>query len=123
MLFVFQDALKWLPSASGLTEEKKQVIGRELRTVVQHIANSKQTDVSCCNQIKQPLLPICSYSKNPEILCASDCVELKFRPDMGRYIAARREIQPGGASLSANNPCSCYKILKTLIKDVEMIMS
>lgn len=112
MAFVFQDAQKWLPSASGLTEEKKQAIGIELRTLVQNLANSKPTEVSCCNQIRQPPLPSCSYSKNHEILCASDCVELKFMPDMGRYIAATRDIQPGEASLSANSPCSCYNILK-----------
>jgi hypothetical protein len=93
--FVFQDALKWLPSASGLTEEKKQSIGIELRSLVQHLANSKATEVSCCNQIKQELLPSCSYNKNHEILCASDCVELKFMPDVGRCIAATRDIQPG----------------------------
>jgi hypothetical protein len=93
--FIFQDALKWLPSASGLTEEKKQSIGTELRTLVQYLANSEPNEVLCCNQIKQTLLPSCSYNKNHEILCASGCVELKFMPDAGRCIAATRDIQPG----------------------------
>jgi hypothetical protein len=80
-----------------LTEEKKQAIGMELRTLMHHLADSQSTEALCCNQLKQPLLPSCSYSKNREILCASDCVELKFILDMGRCIMATRDIQPGEA--------------------------
>jgi hypothetical protein len=58
----------------------------------------------CCLQTEQPLLPSCSYGKNHEILCASDCVELKFVPEIGRYIAATRDIQPGKNNLLVDGP-------------------
>jgi hypothetical protein len=83
-----------------LTEEKKQTIRLELSNLVQHLANSKAPDILCSLQIEQSLLPSCTYGKNHEILCASDCVELKFMPEIGRYIAATRDIQPGKTSLS-----------------------
>ncbi|KDR23054.1 SET and MYND domain-containing protein 4-like isoform X2 [Zootermopsis nevadensis] len=89
------DARKWLFSASALTEEKKETIRLEIENFVQHLANSKTTEISHSLQIEQPLLPSCSYGKNHEILCASDCVELKFIPEMGRYIVATRDIRPG----------------------------
>ena len=62
---------------------------------MQHLKNYKPVEVSSFLQIEQPILPKCSCNNNNELLSASDCVELKYLPEMGRYITATRDIQPG----------------------------
>jgi len=78
-----------------LTEERKQIVGTELRNLVQHLKNYKPVEVSSPAQIEQPILPKCSCNNSHELLSASDCVELKYMPEMGRYISATRDIEPG----------------------------
>lgn len=62
---------------------------------MQHLKIYKAVEVSSPLQIEQPVLPKCSCNNNNELLSASDCVELKYIPEMGRYISATRDIQPG----------------------------
>jgi len=78
-----------------LTEERKQIVGIELRNLVQHLKNYKPVEVSSPLQNEQQKLPQCICNNNHELLSASDCVELKYTPEMGRYISATRDIQPG----------------------------
>jgi hypothetical protein len=78
-----------------LTEERKQTLGIELRNLVQHLKNYKPVEVSSPVQTEQPKLPKCSCNNDHELLSALDCVELKYMPEMSRYISATRDIQPG----------------------------
>lgn len=71
---------------------------------MQHLKNYKPVGVSLSLQTEQPVLPNCNYSNNHELLSASDCVELKYMPEMGRYIAATRDIQPGETIHLADSP-------------------
>lgn len=68
---------------------------------MQHLANSETAEVSYSVHIDCKHFPLlsCSYNKSHELLCASDCVELKCMPEMGRCIAATRDILPGEPSL------------------------
>lgn len=90
---------------------------------MQDLADSKVDEASYSLQIEQPRLPSCSYGKNHEILCASDCVELKYKVEIGRYIEATREIRPGTVSLLVDRPCIGYELLKILIKSVNIVIS
>jgi len=78
-----------------LTEQRKQIVGTELRNLVQHLKVYKAVEVSSPLQIEQSILPKCSCNNTHELLSASDCVELKYMSEMGRYISAARDIQPG----------------------------
>ena len=89
----FQNALKWLSSATGLSQNKKETIEKALQKLLKCFQNTK-TNVKLPNY-ELPELPTCSYNKNHELPSASDCVELKYSPEMGRYISATRDIKPG----------------------------
>jgi hypothetical protein len=87
-----------------LTDERKKSVATELGNLVQHLKNYKPVEVSYSLQIEQSVLPNCSYNNNHELQSASDCVELKYVPGMGRYIEATRDIQPGESSWFSDSP-------------------
>ncbi|KAJ9594029.1 hypothetical protein L9F63_014545, partial [Diploptera punctata] len=85
------NALKVLSSAE-LTEDKKQKVKAELENLLKSCRSARtSTDLP---RNEEPELPTCSYSKNSKIPCASDCVEIKYSPEMGRYMSATRDIKP-----------------------------
>ncbi|KAJ9579142.1 hypothetical protein L9F63_024750 [Diploptera punctata] len=86
------NALKWLSSAAELTPDKKKIIEAELHKLLKSFKNAEVS--TSFSSHEQSQIPKCSYNRNQEILCASDCLELKYSPEMGRYISAARDIQP-----------------------------
>ncbi|XP_069705768.1 SET and MYND domain-containing protein 4-like [Periplaneta americana] len=90
-----EEAINWLSSASALSSEKKQVTELELKNLMQKLENFNSEESNFLTDSKETQLPHCSYNPNSEIPSASDCVELKYVPEFGRYIAATRNLEPG----------------------------
>ncbi|KAJ9581406.1 hypothetical protein L9F63_023421, partial [Diploptera punctata] len=86
------NALKALSSAE-LTEDRRQKIKGELENLLKNYRSAKAFINLPKNE--EPQLPKCSYRKNSKFPCASDCVEIKYSPEMGRYISATRDIKVG----------------------------
>ncbi|KAJ9591990.1 hypothetical protein L9F63_001502, partial [Diploptera punctata] len=113
------DALKALSSAE-LTEDKMQKIKADLKKLLKSCRSARTSTDLPRNEESQ--LPTCSYNKNSKFPCASDCVEIKFSSEMGRYMSATRDIKPGDvlvvekpfASIlnSENLETHCYKCLR-----------
>ena len=85
--------MKWIPSATGLTQDKQKKIKDELLKLLKCLENSK-ISVKLTNN-KPAKHPTCSYGKNHRIPSASDCVEMKYFPEMGCGLSATRDILPG----------------------------
>ncbi|KAJ9594025.1 hypothetical protein L9F63_014541 [Diploptera punctata] len=86
------NALKGLSSAE-LAEDRRQQIKGELVNLLK----SYQSAIAFRNlpRDEEPQLPKCSYNRNIKLPCASGCVEIKYSPEMGRYMSATRDIKVG----------------------------
>ncbi|XP_046987699.1 SET and MYND domain-containing protein 4-like [Schistocerca americana] len=90
----FTGALKALELASLPAEKcqsvKKQIIELQGKTESRNAATEKPYLFSL-----QQKLPRKTYQESNEIVCACDAVEIKYSQDMGRYIQASTNLNPG----------------------------
>ena len=85
--------MKWLPSAIGLTEDTQKKLKIELLKLLKTIENSKTSTKHVSHNLSK--LSVCSYDNDHQMPSASDSVEIKYFPEMGRGITATRDIQLG----------------------------
>ena len=93
----FQNALKWLPSATDLKQEKKEQIKVELLKLLKDFEKSRTPVKHPSNESDK--FPTCSYGRNNQMPSASDCVEMRYLPEMGRGLFATRDILPGKSTI------------------------
>ncbi|XP_049854136.1 SET and MYND domain-containing protein 4-like [Schistocerca gregaria] len=90
----FTGALKSLELASlpaGKCQSvKKQIIELQGKAESRNVATEKPYLFSL-----QQKLPRKTYQESNEIVCACDAVEIKYSQDMGRYIQASKNLNPG----------------------------
>ncbi|KAJ9591989.1 hypothetical protein L9F63_001501 [Diploptera punctata] len=100
------NALKSLSSAE-LTQEKRKRLERELQILLNCFQGSRMST----NPVKEPQIITMSCNQNDALPGASDCVEVKYFPGMGRGLSAARDIQPGEV-LIVEKPYASHLFLK-----------